>query len=101
LYPSEECGLAVLSGNPSTHELTGLIQIDKQAFIEKLVAHAHVEGFDVAVLNWFAWRNLMPVDAVIHRPAQHRGRGELGAMSGTIICGFGDQETPRSRVAKT
>jgi hypothetical protein len=41
----------VVIGDPGNDELTGLIEIDEQALIEKLVAHAAIEGLDVAVLH--------------------------------------------------
>ncbi len=40
----------VVIGNPSGDDLPSLIEIEKQAFVEKLVAHPAIEGFDVAVL---------------------------------------------------
>ena len=61
---------------------TGLIEIDEQALIEKLVAHPAVEGLDVAVLHRSARCDVMPIHTMILRPAQHRVRGELGAIVG-------------------
>ena len=37
----------VVVGDPGADELAGVIEIDEQAFIEKLVAHPAIEGFEV------------------------------------------------------
>src|SRR4029078_12796722 len=41
-----------------------------------------IEGLDVAVLHRPTWRDVMPFDSLILRPAQDRIRGELGAVIG-------------------
>src|SRR5260370_15542989 len=55
---------------------------DFEALIEKLVAHPAVEGLDVAVLHRAGRCDVMPIHSMILRPAQHRVRGELGAIVG-------------------
>jgi hypothetical protein len=49
-----------------------LVEIEKQAFVEKLVAHPAVEGFDIAVLHRFAGCNVMPFDPMRFAPMQDR-----------------------------
>jgi hypothetical protein len=52
--PISERGMrprGVVVVGPGADEPTGLVEIDKQAFVEKLVAHPTVEGFDEAVLH--------------------------------------------------
>jgi len=59
-----------------------VIEIDEQAFIEKLVAHSAIKGFDVAVLHRSARRYVMPLHPMIFCPAQDRVRGELSTVVG-------------------
>ena len=72
----------VVVGDPGSDDLASLIEIEKQALVEKLVAHATVEGFDVAVLHRLAGRDVVPFDLMLFAPAQDRVRGELGAVVG-------------------
>ena len=72
----------VVVSDPGADEPTGLIEIDEQSLIEKLVAHPAVEGLDAAVLHRSARCDVMPIHTMILRPAQHRVRGELGAIVG-------------------
>ena len=74
------CGVVI--DGPVADELAGLIEIDEQALVEKFVAHAAVEGFDIAVLHWPTRRDVMPFHALFLCPAQDRVRGELGAIVG-------------------
>ena len=70
----------IVVGGPCVDELAGLTKIDEQAFVQKLIAHPAVEGFDVAVLRRFARRDVMPFDTMIFCPGEDRVRGELGAV---------------------
>jgi hypothetical protein len=74
--------------DPSGNDLPGLVEIEKQALVEQLVAHVSVEGFDVAVLHRLAGRNVMPFHVMLFAPAQDRVRGELGAVVGHDHLGF-------------
>src|SRR6202035_1729997 len=46
------------------------------------IARIALEGLDVAVLHRSARCDVMPIHTMILRPAQHRVRGELGAVVG-------------------
>src|SRR6185312_11254157 len=70
----------VVVSDPGSDGMPSLIEIEKQAFIEKLVAHPAIEGFDVAVLHRLAWRNVVPFELMLLAPAQDCVRGELGAV---------------------
>jgi len=50
------------------------------AFVEQFIAHAAVEGFDVAVLHRFAGRNVVQFHWTLFAPVQDRVRGELGTV---------------------
>ena len=52
------------------------------AFVEQFIAHAAVEGFDVAVLHRFAGRNVVQFHWTLFAPVQDRVRGELGTVVG-------------------
>jgi hypothetical protein len=45
----------VVVGGPGADELAGLVEIEEQALVEKLVAHSAIEGLNVAVLLRSAW----------------------------------------------
>src|SRR5690349_4587150 len=68
--------------DPSSDDLVSLIEIEEQALVEQLVAHAAVEGFDVAILHRLAGRDVVPLHLMLLAPAQDRIRGELGAVIG-------------------
>src|SRR6185437_6184080 len=72
------CGVVV--GNPSNDDFPSLIEIKKQALVEKLITHTPVEGFDVAVLHRLAGCDVVPFHPMLFAPAQDRVRGELGAV---------------------
>src|ERR671911_2569783 len=71
---------AIVVGDPGGDELTSLIEIKEQAFIEKLIAHTSIKGYDVAILHGLTRRDVVPFDAVILCPAQDGIGGELGAV---------------------
>ncbi len=50
----------VVVGNPGSDDLPSLIEVEEQALVEKLVAHAAVEGFNVAVLHRLAGCDVVP-----------------------------------------
>ena len=72
----------VIIGDPSSDDLPSLVEIEEQAFVEQLVAHSSVEGFDIAVLHRLAGSDVVPLDPMLFAPAQDRVRGELGAVVG-------------------
>src|SRR3546814_2315522 len=52
----------------------------EQHFVEQFVAHAPVEALAIAILHWFAWRDVMPLQAYFAAPREHGVGGELGAV---------------------
>lgn len=54
---------------------------DKRS-VERLFAHATIKILDEPVLCRLARRDVMPRDADVAGPRQHRVRGELGAVIG-------------------
>ncbi len=44
---------------------SGMIEAEKQAFVEQFVTHSSVEGFDVAVLHRLSRRDVVPFDLVL------------------------------------
>src|SRR6266702_8868530 len=68
----------VVVSDPSSDDLASLIEIEEQALVEKFVAHAAVEGFDVAILHRLAGRDVVPFHVMLFAPAQDSIRGELG-----------------------
>jgi hypothetical protein len=78
----------VVVGGPVADELAGLIEIDKQAFIEKFVTHTAIEGFDVAVLHRPTWCDVVPFDTMVLRPGQDRIRRELRSVIGDDHAGL-------------
>ena len=64
-----------------------MIEAEEQALVQKLVAHAAAEGFDITVLNRLAGPDLVPFHPVILRPDEGGVRGELGAVAGNGHAG--------------
>ena len=60
----------VVVGNPGRDDLPSPIEVEEQALVEKLVAHAAVEGFDVAILHRLAGSDVVPFDRVLLLPGQ-------------------------------
>src|SRR6266542_3883546 len=72
----------VVVSDPSSDDLASLIEVEEQALVEKLVAHAAVEGFDVAILHRLSGHDVVPFHLMLFAPAQDSIRGELGAVIG-------------------
>jgi hypothetical protein len=72
--------LRIVVGDPGSGDLPSLIEIEEQAFVEQLVAHAPVEGFDIAVLHRLAGRDVVPFDLMLFATTQDGIRGELSAV---------------------
>src|SRR5260370_6389122 len=72
----------VVVSYPSSDDLASLVEIEEQALVEKFVAHAAVEGFDVAMLHRLAGRDVVPFHLMLFAPAQDSIRGELGTVIG-------------------
>ena len=62
----------VVIGDPGSDDLPSLVEIEKQALVEKLVAHPAIEGFDVAVLHRLAGSNVVPFDLMLFAPMEDR-----------------------------
>ena len=71
-------GVVVVS--PSSDDLASLIEIDGEAFVEKLVTPSTVEGFNITVLHGPTGCDIVPFDLIVLCPAQDRIAGELGAI---------------------
>lgn len=65
---------------PGFDDLDGLLQGGEHTLVETLVAQAAVEALDEAILRRLAGRDVVPGDAVLLLPAQHRIRGEIAAV---------------------
>jgi hypothetical protein len=89
----------VVVGDPGADEPASLIEIDEQALVEKLVAHAAVERLDEAVLHRPAWRDVVPIDAMILRPHQHGVGGELSAIVRHDHLGFAARRNNHGELA--
>ena len=78
----------VVVGDPGSNDLPGLVEIEEQALVEQLVAHAAVEGFDVAVLHRLARCDVVPFDPMLF--AQRKIAFEVNSvpLSETIIRGL-------------
>ena len=71
---------AVVVVDPVRDLFPCVIEPEKQALVEKLVAHAAVEALAKAVLHRLSRRNEMPDDLVVPREGEHGVRGELGPV---------------------
>src|SRR5471032_3005975 len=86
--------------NPSSDELAGLIEIDEQALVEKLIAHPTIERFDIAVLHRSSGCDVVPFHPMLLGPAQDRVRGELGAVVGNDHAGLAAHIDERRKLAR-
>src|SRR5262249_38672978 len=62
---------------PSAERLARMGEVIEDLFIKELVAQAPVEAFDEGVLRRFAGRDVMPANAVLVLPFEHRPTGEF------------------------
>ena len=72
----------VVVGNPGNDDLPSLIEVEKQALVEKFVTHTAVEGFHIAVLH-----RLAGCDVV--RGVSCFGRGSRVRDGGPDVMGEG------------
>ena len=77
-----------------------MIEAEKQALVEKLVAHAGVEARAETVLHRLAGRDEMPDDSVVLRPAEYGVRGELGSIVGDDHAGLAAPLDQRRQLAR-
>ena len=92
---------------PSLDFFDGVVQRAEQALVQALVAQLAVEALDEPILRRFAWRDVVPVDARLHRPLQHGSTGHLAAvvtddrsrLAAPLddLVQLGDQTPPRDR----
>src|ERR1043165_433213 len=54
----------------------------EECLVQQLVPEAAVETLRKCVLGWLAWRDVVPVDTRLLRPAQDRHAGQFGAVVG-------------------
>lgn len=65
---------------PSTDDLPGMTVTGKQMLIETLVPEPAVEALDEAILHRLARRDVVPLDAALLLPFEHRVAGQLRSV---------------------
>jgi len=60
--------------DPFGNGTVGVAQPEEEAIVQQLVAHAAVEGFDIAVLRRLPRHGVVPFDPVFLRQAGSRSR---------------------------
>jgi len=55
---------------PFFDDLTFLLEVGEQVFVVALISRAAIEALDEAVLHWFAWRDVVPLDTALLLPGQ-------------------------------
>ena len=71
--------VGVVVDPPVLDDLTGLVEVSEQVFVEALVAQATVEALNKSILHRFARCDVVPLDAQFLLPGQYGVRRELGA----------------------
>ena len=66
--------LFVVGDEPVMDDFTDFTQTGKEMCIEHFAPQAAVEAFDVGILSWFAWLDVMEADVVPFTPC-HQFRG--------------------------
>src|SRR3546814_7573958 len=69
--------LVVIFG-PGRDHCAGMIEVEEQRLVQKLITHPAIEALDIAVLHRLAGRDIMPLDADLAAPCEHRVRCQLG-----------------------
>lgn len=72
--------VGVVVDPPVLDDLTGLVEVSEQVFVEALVAQATVEALNKSILHRFARCDVVPLDAQFLLPGQYGVRRELGAV---------------------
>jgi hypothetical protein len=67
----------VVVASPGLDEEPGLSERGEDFLVQTLVAEPSVEALDESVLLRFARRDVMPFEAALVRPFQHRSAGEF------------------------
>src|SRR6266550_6204327 len=67
---------------PDCQYFAGMGKGREQGLVEAFVPQPAVEALDERILLRLSGRDIMPLDAVLLRPAQHRHAGELGTVIG-------------------
>src|SRR3546814_14874405 len=57
-----------------------MIEVEEQRLVQKLITHPAIEALDIAVLHRLAGRDVMPLDADLAAPCEHRVRCQLGPV---------------------
>jgi hypothetical protein len=63
-------------------------QASEQMLVGAFVAEAAVQAFHEGILDWFAWRDVAPLDTRVLLPSQDRMRRQLVPVSLTIMNGL-------------
>src|SRR3546814_3749368 len=71
--------LVVIFG-PGRDHCAGMIEVEEQRLIQKLIAHPAIKALDIAVLHRLARRDIMPLDPALAAPCDPRVRCELGPL---------------------
>ena len=56
-------------------------ELGEQGLVQQLIAQPAVKALDKGVLLWLAWRDVVPLDLLLLRPAQDRHAGQLSAVA--------------------
>src|SRR3546814_4154550 len=72
--------LVVIFG-PGRDHCAGMIEVEEQRLIQKLIAHPAIKALDIAVLHRLARRDIMPLDPDLAAPYEHRDRRQLGPVA--------------------
>src|SRR3546814_15818667 len=62
--------LVVIFG-PGRDHCAGMIEVEEQRLVQKLITHPAIEALDIAVLHRLAGRDIMPLDADLAAPCEH------------------------------
>lgn len=72
--------LLVVVGNPNRDLRAGVVEVEEQRLIEKLVTHAAIEALREPVLHRLSRCDEVPVDTAVAAPGEHCVAGELRAV---------------------
>ena len=84
---------------PSAERLACMGEALEDLFIEELVAQTPIETFDEGVLRRLAGSDVMPADAVLILPFEHRTAGELSPIVADDRCWLAVEADDRIELA--
>jgi len=74
--------LVIIVADPFSDDISGMVEIAEQGFVQTFIAESPVERFAESVLRRLSWRDVMPLEVCILRPCEHGVARQFRAVVG-------------------